>query len=144
MESDNEDELIEFILPLENIEIIQNINQNKNNLINIEIEDLFKEYQKKNLALVFIEESDNQKRKVYLKLKIEGKNISKGLSIKDKELEQNTLYEKILTVSKKEIINLVKSENLIDIRTPSFLKAKLNLSKKTNLVELIQKLKILI
>ena len=93
------------------------------------------EYQKKNLALVFIEESDNQKRKVYLKLKIEGKNISKGLSIKDKELEQNTLYEKILTVSKKEIINLVKSENLIDIRTPSFLKAKLNLSKKTNLVE---------
>ena len=128
-------ELIEFILPLENIEIIQNINQNKNNLINIEIEDLFKEYQKKNLALVFIEESDNQKRKVYLKLKIEGKNISKGLSIKDKELEQNTLYEKILTVSKKEIINLVKSENLIDIRTPSFLKAKLNLSKKTNLVE---------
>ena len=74
-------ELIEFILPLENIEIIQNINQNNNNLINIEIEDLFKEYQKKNLALVFIEESDNQKRKVYLKLKIEGKNISKGLSI---------------------------------------------------------------
>ncbi len=128
-------ELIEFILPLENIEIIQNINQNKNNLINLEVEDLLKEYQKKNLALVFIEESDNQKRKVYLKLKIEGKNISKGLSIKDQEIEQKTLYEKILTASKKEIINLVKSENLIDIRTPSFLKAKLNLSKKTNLVE---------
>ena len=31
-----ENDLIEFILPLENIEIIQNINKNKNNLINLE------------------------------------------------------------------------------------------------------------
>ena len=30
--------LIEFILPLENIEIIQNINENKDNLINLNIE----------------------------------------------------------------------------------------------------------
>ena len=29
-------DLIEFILPLENIEIIQNINNNKNNLFNLE------------------------------------------------------------------------------------------------------------
>ena len=38
----NENELIEFILPLENIEIIKNINDYKNNLININISDLFK------------------------------------------------------------------------------------------------------
>ena len=30
----------------------------------------------------------------------------------------------------------MKSKNLIDIRTPSFLNVKLNLNKKTNLVEL--------
>ena len=40
-------ELLEFILPLENIEIIQKINSNKNNLINLELKNLFKEYPKK-------------------------------------------------------------------------------------------------
>ena len=39
-----ESELIEFILPLENIEIIKAINDNKNNLIDLEVENLLKEY----------------------------------------------------------------------------------------------------
>ena len=134
-------DLIEFILPLENIEVIKNINESKNNLINIEIENLFKEYSKKNLALVFIEDSKKNNLKIYLKLRIEEKNISKGLNIKDQKTDKNKLYEKILTESKKEIINLVKSENLIDIRTPSFLNAKLNLSKKTNLVKFNSRIK---
>ena len=34
------DDLIEFILPLENIEIIQNINKNKNNLINLNVKKI--------------------------------------------------------------------------------------------------------
>ena len=50
-------------------------------------------------------------------------------------------YEEIITVTKKELINLVKSENLIDIRTPSFLNAKLDLNKKSNLVELNLRIK---
>ena len=51
-------DLIEFILPLENIEIIQNINNYKNNLIDLNLENLFKEYSNKNLALVLIEDND--------------------------------------------------------------------------------------
>ena len=50
----NEKEAVDFILPQENIEIIQNININKNNLLDIELNNLFKEYPKENLALVFI------------------------------------------------------------------------------------------
>ena len=46
---------IEFILPLENIEIIQKINIYKNNLLDLDLRNLFQEYNKKNLALVFIE-----------------------------------------------------------------------------------------
>ena len=46
-------DLIEFILPLENIEIIQNINNNKNNLFNLDIQNLFEEYTNKNLAIIF-------------------------------------------------------------------------------------------
>ena len=55
--------LIEFILPLENIEIIQNINQFKNNLLNLNLETLFKEYAGKNVALVLIENSNRGETK---------------------------------------------------------------------------------
>ena len=44
--------------------------------------------------------------------------------------------EIIIKETKKEIISLVKSENLIDIGTPSFLNVKMYLNKKTNFVEL--------
>ena len=129
-------ELIEFILLLENIEVIQNINENINNLINLNIDELFKEYSNKNLALIFIEDNQTDKKSVYLTTNIQGKNISKNLNLKKQNLDSNDFYALIITEVKKEIINLVKSENLIDIRTPSFLNARLNLSKKSNLVEL--------
>ena len=45
-------ELIEFILPLEKIEILQNINNYKDNLFDLNIKDIFKEYSKKNSALI--------------------------------------------------------------------------------------------
>ena len=45
-----EDDLIEFILPLENIEIIQNINNYKDTLLDLNLVNLFKEYTDKNLA----------------------------------------------------------------------------------------------
>ena len=137
----SDEDLIEFILPLENIEIIQYVNNNRDNLINIEIENLFKEYPKKNLALIFIEDNKMNKEKIYLKTMIQGKKISKSLKIKEDGLDKQAFNEKIISYLKNELINLVKSENLIDIRTPSFLNAKLDLNKKSNLVELNLRIK---
>ena len=42
---------------------------------------------------------------------------------------------------KKELINLIKSKNLIDVRTPFFLNTKLDLNKTSNLVELNKRIK---
>ena len=88
-----------------------------------------------------IEDNNAKNSKIYLKTKIQGKNISKSMNIEKKNIELKELYKTIIEVSKKEIINLVKSENLIDIRTPSFINAKLNLDKKTNLVEFNSRIK---
>ena len=138
----NEDEnLIEFILPLENIEIIQKINKNKNNLIDLNINSLFQEYQNKNLALIIIENNKQNYTKVYFKTKIQGKIISKNLNFKMQNLESDKSFEKIITESKKELVNILKSENLIDIRTPSFLKVKLGINKNSNLVLFNSKMK---
>ena len=56
-------------------------------------------------------------------------------------LDTQKYYEKIIVETKKELINLVKSRSLIDIRTPSFLITKLILNKKSTLVELRSRIK---
>ena len=133
--------LIEFVLLLENIEAIQEINIHKNSLLDINMRNLFKEYTKKNLALVIIEEIQKGNYKVYLRANILGKNIDKNLIIEKSNLTKRDYENKIINEVSVEIINFVKSQNLIDIRTPSFLNAQLSSSKVNNLVELNNRLK---
>ena len=49
--------------------------------------------------------------------------------------------QKIILNLKSEIINIVKSQNLIDVRVPSFINIKFQLNKKNNLVELDKRIK---
>ena len=139
--NDNTKELIEFILLIENIEVIQNINNNKNNLLELNLNVIFKEYQKKNLALSYIDDFSQNKLKIFLKVKISGKEISRNLSLNKSNQTQIELYEKIIIILKNELTNIIKSENLIDVRRPSFLNVKLKLSKKNSLIELNKRLK---
>lgn len=134
-------DLIEFVLPLENIEIIQNINFYKDNLLNLKLNSLFKEYSGKNLVLVLIEDNDFREEKIYFKTEILGKNIVKNIKLERSNLNEEEFYKKIIIETKKEIINLVKSQNLIDVRVPSFLSAQFKISKKNNLVKLESKIK---
>ena len=137
----NEEKLIEFILPLENIEIIQKINKFKNNLLDLQLDLLFEEYTNKNVAIILIDLSEIDNANVYLKSRIQNKTISKNLIFKKKDIDPLNLNKKIISETKNEIINLVKSQNLIDIRTPSFLNVKFKLDNKDNLVLLNSKVK---
>ena len=136
----NDNDLIEFILPLENIEIIQYVNSYKNDLLNLDLRELFQEYSGKNLALVLIEDNSSKEEKIYFKTKIQGKNIFRNVNIKRFDLSENEFYKKIITEVKIEIISLVKSQNLIDVRIPSFLNVKLKINKKNNLAILNSRL----
>ncbi len=134
-------DLIEFILPIENIEVIQNININKENMLNLNLKDLFLEYEDKNLALILIEDTGSKAEKVYLRTKIMKKNIDKSIIIERSNSNNKEFYKKIISKVSDEIINLVKSQNLIDIKTPSFINTTLQINKKNNLVELNKRLK---
>ena len=114
---------------------------NKNNLLNLDLDNLFAEYSGKNLALVLIEVNNSNQTKIYLKTRILGKNIVRNINIKKLDLSEDNFYIKIITEIKKEIINIVKSQNLIDISVPSFLNVQLKISKKSNLVELNSRIK---
>ena len=133
--------LIEYILPLENIEIVQNINLNRNNLINVDLTNIFAEYPEKNIALIIIEENNTNIEKVYFKTRIQGTNFIKNININRLNLNEKEFYKKVIVKTKEEISNLIKSQNLIDIRTPSFLKVKLKIDEKNNLVELNKRFK---
>ena len=137
---DNND-LVEFILPLEKIEILQIINTYKDNLFDLNINNIFREYLKKNFVLILIEENNLGKNKVFLRTNIMGKNINKSLMFKNIEKKSANFYDDLIIRSKKEIVNLVKSQNLIDIRTPSFINIKFIINKKNNLVELDNRIK---
>ena len=130
----DEDDLIEFILPQENIEIIQQINKYRDRLLDLEFDLLFEEYLNKNIAIVIIDDSTSSNKKIYLKSKIQNKNISKNFNFNQENLDL------VIIAIKDEIINLVKSRNLIDIQTPSFLNVKLYLNKKSNLVLIKKKI----
>ena len=135
-----DNDLVEFILPFENIEIIQKINVNKNNLFDVEINTLFLEYSKKNQALLLIDDKNGIVEKIFLRANISGKKINKNFLIKNNFKEKANNYKEIIQRTRNEIIDLVKSQNLIDIKTPSFLNIKLTPNKNNNLAELHKRL----
>ena len=132
-------ELIEFILPIESIEVIQNISSNKENLFGIDLQNLFREYENKNLAFVLIEDRGSEEEKIYLRTKILNKKIDKTIKVK-KETNTKKSNDEIIKVISIELVNIIKAQNLIDVRVPSFLNAKLIINKKNNLVELNDRL----
>lgn len=135
-----DNDLLEFILPFENIEIIQKINSNKNNLFDIEINTLFLEYPKKNQALLLIDDKNGIVEKIFLRAYISGKKINKNLLIKNNFQKKAKNYREIIQRTRNEIIDLVKSQNLINIKTPFFLNIKMTSNKNNNLAELHKRL----
>ena len=134
------DNLIQYILTTENIENIQRINLNKDNIYKIEVSDFFKEHETDNIVFANIEVKKDS-AEVFLNTRIEGKKINKNLSIKNKEnLNKIEFYREIIFEINNIIRDLIKSQNLIDVRTPSFLNVEIKLNKKSNLVEFSNRL----
>tara|TARA_Y100000591_G_C21840899_1_gene705572 strand:- start:832 stop:1860 length:1029 start_codon:yes stop_codon:yes gene_type:complete len=123
-------ELIEFILPVENIEIIEKILANKEEIENIEINDLIPDYETKNKVFL-IAEIFPKKSKLFIKLFMDDKKLVKNLEVtKDGNINFN---EKIISFAKSEIQEIYKSQNMIDLAAPSFLNIKLEISKDNDL-----------
>ena len=135
------DNLIQYILPSENIENIQKINSNKDNIHKIKVSDFFKEYEIDNIVFANIEINKNI-AEVFLNTRIEKKKVNKNISInKEKDMNQKEFYRQIVSTINNVIKDLIKSQNLIDVKTPSFLNVKIKLNNKSNLVEFNNRLK---
>lgn len=132
-ETTNKNEIIEYLLPIENLDIIQKINLLKDNLENLEISDILSDYNNNNLVFLVINQEENF-FKIFLKIQASNKKIIKNFKV-DKSETQNDL-EAVIKFSKNEIEDVIKSQNIIDVRTPTFLNIKLNIEKKDDLFKL--------
>ena len=148
-EKQNKNETIEYIFPLENLEIIETIKKNKDNLEAVNLIDIFDKDEEKDNLLIIID-YEKQKTRIFLKGVISSKKIVKNLSFEDK-VEKKIEYSKILKFLKKEILELVKSQNIIDIGAPAFLNINLALNNQKDLflfqntlneIDLIQNFKV--
>ena len=131
IEKQNKSENIEYIFPLENLETIETIKKNQNNLETINLIDIFEKDNEKDNLLIIID-YHKQQTKIFLKGIISSKKIVKNLSLENKS-EKNIEYPKILKFLKKEILELVKSQNIIDIGAPAFLNINLTLNNQKDL-----------
>lgn len=128
---EKKNESIEYIFPIENLETIETIKKNQDNLEKINLSDIFdKDIQKDNLLVIV--DYDEQRTKFFLKGTISSKKIIKNLTFSNKVVEKIE-YSNILKFLKKEILEIVKSENIIDVGAPSFININLSFKKKSDL-----------
>ena len=102
---------------------------------------LLPEYKNKNLALILIEDTGSKSEKIFIKTSILEKNIDKSVLIKRSNLGEEKYFEKIIKNVSEELVNLIKSQNLVDVRVPSFLNTKFKSNRKFNLVDLDERIK---
>ena len=124
--------LIDYILPLEDLKVMELLKKNSDNLENIDLSKLFDEYKSKDNLFIVINYG-KKNTKVFLKGYISSKMIVKNINFKNENILE---YQNILTALKKEIFEIIKSQNIVDVSRPSFLNLGLKINRENDLIKL--------
>jgi hypothetical protein len=130
-----DDILINYSLALEDIEDLQYINLNKDNLNLIDLKKLISLGNANNYALLFIYFTEN-KLKAYIKTSIANKEVDKSIDLKIYPGNEIKTYEEAILSLQEEISQIWKSQNLIDVSTPSFLDLYLDIKQINDYLKL--------
>jgi hypothetical protein len=122
------DILISYNLALENVEDLQYINANKKNLESIDLKKITSLKEVKNYAFLVIYFTEG-KLKAFIKTSIENKKIDRSFDLRIYSKNEIKTYEEAILNLKEEISQIWKSQNLIDVNTPSFLNLFLDTKK---------------
>jgi hypothetical protein len=129
------DILVTYNLALENIEDLQYISSIKENLELIDLRKLTSLNDAKNYALLLIYFTENEFR-AYAKTYIDNKEIDKNFNMKIFPANEIKTYKESIKIMKEEITQIWKSQNLIDVNTPSFLDLFLDTSQTSDYLNL--------
>jgi len=128
-------ELINFILPLEDLEDIAKKVEMKNRIEEINVGDLVNKYDVKNYVFALIDYQDT-KLNIHLKTNFNNNKISKNFLYEVKNINDELLLNSILKDLKFKITDLWKEENLINFLMPLSINLKFKHSKLENLDKL--------
>ena len=116
-------ELINFILPIEDLDDIAQITKKKDNLEDLNIQSLVNKYEEKNYVFVLMD-YESEDLNIYLKTNFNNNKTSKNISYKVKNIQDEVILNSILKDLKIEIVDLWKEQNLINLLMPLSIKIK--------------------
>jgi len=116
-------EIINFILPLEDLDDISKIVEMKNRIEELDIDPFVNKYDVKNYVFALIDYQD-VKLNIHLKIKFNNNRISKNISYEVKNINDKLQLNFILKDLKLKITDLWKEENLINLLMPMSVKVK--------------------
>ena len=119
-EEDINDKLINYNLALENIEDLEYIINNKENMNSINTKNINSFNNSSNYVLLITYFTEG-KLKAFIKTSIKNKDIDRNVDLIFSSENENKSYEEAIIILKKEINQIWKEQNLIDVNTPSFL-----------------------
>ena len=116
-------EIINFILPLEDLDDLSEIVKMKNQIEELEIGNLVNEYNIKNYVFALME-YQNKKLNVHLKTNFNNNKTNKNISYNIENINDESALTSILKDLKLKISDLWKEENLINLLMPLSIRIK--------------------
>ena len=129
-------ELISFILPIEDLDDVYKIKKMKNSFEELNIKNIVEKYNIDNYAFAFIE-NENNKLNVYLKTNFNKNKISKNISYKNFDINNKRNLKNILKDLKIKVTDIWKKENEINLSSPLSLNIKF-INTKPNSVDIFK------
>ena len=128
-------ELINFILPIEDLDDISHITKMRDNLEDLDILSLVSKYGEKNYVFVLMD-YEKTKLNIYLKTNFNSNTTSKNILYEVKNITDEAMLNSILKDLKLVIVDLWKEQNLINLLMPLSIKIKFQHSKLKDLDKL--------
>ena len=131
----SENDLINFILPIEDIDDIFEINKIKNEVESIEIDKIAKKYNTNNY-IVAIMEIEKDKLKIFLKMNLNKNEVSRNFSFENIDLSKNEKIDFLTQNLKTNILDLWKELNIVNYDFPLSINILFNSKSFQSLLDL--------
>jgi len=125
-------ELINFILPLEDLDDISKIKEMKNRIEELNIDDFVNKYNIKNYVFTLMHHQNNQLN-IYVKTNFNDSRMSKNITYELNDIKNELKLNYILKDLKMQITDIWKKENVINLSIPLLIRIKF---QHTNLRDL--------
>jgi len=125
-------ELINFVLPLEDLEDISKIKEMKNRIEDLNVDDFVNKYNIKNYVFTLMNHQ-NKQLNVYVKTNFNNNKTSKNITYELYDIKNELKLNDILKDLKMQITDIWKQENVIDLSSPLLIRIKF---QHTNLQDL--------